>query len=378
MQKDTGFLFNALIFLFAIFNGNNIAAQVTFSEEEWIIPTYQVAPADKNPMFFRNESYQGASRHIYPYALNDVFSTQKADMAWKALILENEYIKLCITPEIGGKIYYATDKTNDYNFIYKNDVVRPAYIGMTGAWVSGGIEWDVLHHHRASTFLPVDYALVDNTDGNKTVWIGETDLRHRMRWTIGITVFPEKSYFRAQIKIHNTTPYTHSFLYWANVAVHANENYQVIFPPGVQFATYQAKTEFSHWPISREIYRGQDFTEGVDVSWWKNSASSVSFFSHNLKEDFMGGYDHGKNTGTLHIGDHNIVKGAKVWEWGSVPRGQATEAIMTENARLSNAYLLIGLGHKGLAHDKQAIENLKKAVDLATANLYAKIELRDL
>jgi len=332
MQKDTGSLFNALIFLFAIFTGNNIAAQVALSEEEWIIPTYQVAPADKNPMFFRNESYQGASRHIYPYALNDVFSTQKVDMAWKALILENEYIKLCITPEIGGKIYYATDKTNDYNFIYKNDVVRPAYIGMTGAWVSGGIEWDVLHHHRASTFLPVDYTLVDNTDGSKTVWIGETDLRHRMRWTIGITVFPGKSYFRAQIKIHNTTPYTHSFLYWANVAVHANENYQVIFPPGVQFATYHAKTEFSHWPVSCEIYRGQDFTEGVDLSWWKNSVSSASFFAHDLKEDFMGGYDHGKNTGILHIGDHNIVKGAKLWEWGSGPRGQATEAILTQNA----------------------------------------------
>ncbi|MFO7851962.1 MAG: DUF5107 domain-containing protein [Bacteroidota bacterium] len=306
--------------------------QVSISQEEWVIPTYRVAHADKNPMFFKNESYQGASRHIYPYALNDVFSKQKTDKAWKTLILENKYIKLCITPEIGGKIYYATDKTTDYNFIYKNDVVRPAYIGMTGAWVSGGIEWDVLHHHRASTFLPVDYELVENSDGSKTIWIGETDLRHRIRWTIGITAFPGKSYFRACIKIHNSTPYMHSFLYWANVAVHANENYQVIFPPSVQFATYHAKTEFTHWPISREVYRGQDFTEGVDVSWWKNSVTSASFFAHDLKEDFMGGYDHGKNTGTVHIGDHNIVKGAKVWEWGSGPRGQLTEAELTENA----------------------------------------------
>ncbi|HCC70481.1 MAG TPA: DUF5107 domain-containing protein [Bacteroidales bacterium] len=332
MQKDTGFLLKALIFLFAIFTGNNIAAQVTISEEDWIIPTYRVAPPDKNPMFFKNESYQGASRHIYPYALNDVFSKQKTAKAWKTLILENEYIKLYITPEIGGKIYYATDKTTDYNFIYKNDVVRPVYIGMTGAWVSGGIEWDVLHHHRASTFLPVDYDIVENSDGSKTIWIGETDLRHRIRWTIGITAFPGKSYFRALIKIHNLTPYIHSFLYWANVAAHANKNYQVIFPPSVQFATYHAKTEFTHWPISREVYRGQDFTEGVDVSWWKNSLTSASFFAHNLKEDFMGGYDHGKNTGTVHIGDHNIVKGAKVWEWGSGPRGQLTEAELTENA----------------------------------------------
>jgi len=309
-----------------------ISAQVTISEQEWVIPTYLVAPADKNPIFFEGESHQGASKRIYPYAMNDTYLDKKIDKAYKALILENKYIKLYITPEIGGKLYYATDKTNDYNFIYKNDVVRPSNIGMLGAWVSGGIEWCVLHHHRASTFLPVDYELVENEDGSKTIWIGETEPRHSMRWTIGITAFPGKSYFQAEIKILNRTPYTHSFLYWANVAAHTNKNYQVIFPPSVQFATYHAKNAFTHWPISTERYRGQDFTRGVDISWWVNSVSSNSYFAWDLKEDFMGAYDHGKETGTVHIGDHNIVKGAKLWEWGSGPRGQATEARLTENA----------------------------------------------
>ena len=114
----------------------------------------------------------------------------------KLLILENEYIKLCITPEIGGKLYYATDKTNNYNFIYKNDVVKPGNLGMTGAWVSGGIEWCVLHHHRASTILPVDYSLAENENGSKTIYIGETEPRHRMRWTIGITDTPENRILR--------------------------------------------------------------------------------------------------------------------------------------------------------------------------------------
>ncbi len=251
--------------------------------------------------------------------------------AWKALILENEYIKLCVTPEIGGKLYYATDKTNNYNFIYKNTVVKPSNIGMLGAWVSGGIEWCVLHHHRASTFLPVDYTISENADGSKTIRIGETEPRQRMRWTIAITAFPGKSYFMAEIKILNPTPFTNSFLYWANVAAHTNNNYQVIFPPSVQFATFHAKNSFTRWPFSTQVYNGQDFTRGVDVSWWKNSPNSNSFFAWDLKEDFMGGYDHGRETGTVHIGDHNIVKGAKLWEWGSGPRGQATEGRLTEN-----------------------------------------------
>jgi hypothetical protein len=143
--------FIALLIPFAL--NVSVKAQVKISEQEWTIPTYSVSPPDKNPMFFKNESYQGASKVIYPYGLNDVIANEKSDHEWKTLILENEYIKLCVTPDIGGKLYYGTDKTNGYNFIYKNGAVKPSNIGMLGAWVSGGIEWCVIHHHRASTFM---------------------------------------------------------------------------------------------------------------------------------------------------------------------------------------------------------------------------------
>jgi tetratricopeptide (TPR) repeat protein len=319
----------------------SLTAQVKISEQKWMIPTYDVNPPDKNPMFFKGESYQGASKYIYPYGLNDVIANEKGNKEWKALILENEYIKLCVTPEIGGKLYYGTDKTNGYNFIYKNGVVKPSNIGMLGAWVSGGIEWCVIHHHRASTMLPVDYDLKENGDGSKTIWIGETEPRHRMRWTIGITAYPGKSYYSAEVKIHNPTPYTNTFLYWANVAAHTNKDYQVIFPPSVEVATYHAKNSFTNWPISTEMYNGEDFTRGVDISWWVNSINQNSYFAYDLKEDFMGGYDHGKETGTVHIGDHNIVKGAKLWEWGSGEQGQATEGRLTDD---SGPYVEIMVG----------------------------------
>jgi len=329
------------IFLCSLLAGTNLFAQVKMSEEHLILPTYKVLAPEKAPVFFTNENYQGASRYTYPNALNDVISTEKVNQKWKFLILENEYIKLGITPEIGGKLYYATDKSNGYNFIYKNNEVKPGNLGMTGAWVSGGIEWCVLHHHRASTFLPMDYTLVENEDGSKTIYIGETEPRHRMRWTVGITVVPGKSYFEAEVSIYNPTPFTNTMLFWANVAAHTNTNYQTIFPPSVQLATFHSKNQFTHWPVSTEVYRGQDFTAGVDISWWKNVKESASFFAHDLQEDFMGGYDHGTNSGTVHIGDHNIVKGAKLWEWGSGPRGQATEGRLTET---SGPYVEIMVG----------------------------------
>lgn len=330
-----------LCILFTLLCNEFISAQVKMYEKQWSLPTYQVMPGEKAPIFFSNESFQGARRVIYPYALNDVISHKKVNQDWKALMLENEYIELCITPEIGGKIYYATDKTNNYNFLYKNNEVKPSNIGMTGAWVSGGIEWCVLHHHRASTVLPMDYSFSENEDGSKTIFIGETEPRHRMRWNVAVTMKPGKSYFEAELTIYNPTPYTNTFLNWANVATHVNETYQTIFPESVQVATFHSKNQFTRWPISTEVFRTQDFTEGVDVSWWKNVKENASFFAWDLKDDFMGGYDHGNNSGTVHIGDHNIIKGAKLWEWGSGPRGQATEARLTET---SGPYVEIMVG----------------------------------
>lgn len=331
----------SLFFVFILIFSFPTNAQVKMREELVTLPTFKVEPAEKAPIFFTGGSFQGAQRVVYPYAQNDVISNKKENQAWKFLILENEYIKLGITPEIGGKLYYATDKSNNYNFIYKNNEVKPSNIGMLGAWVSGGIEWCVLHHHRASTMFPMDYSMAENEDGSKTIFIGETEPRHRMKWSVGVTIRPGKSYFEAELTISNPTPTTNTFLYWANVATHANENYQTIFPPSVEFATYHSKTDFTRWPISTEEYRGQDFTGGVDISWWKNVKQSASFFAHDLQENFMGGYDHGTNSGTVHIGDHNIVKGAKLWEWGSGERGQATEGRLTET---SGPYVEIMVG----------------------------------
>lgn len=321
-----------LIFCTSLFFGASVMGQsgVKIYEEDWTIPGYQSPLPDPNPMFYNKESYQGASRVIYPYKLMDNIIAEKEEKTLKTVIVENEYIKVCITPEIGGKLYYATDKTNNYNFIYKNNTFKPANIGMFGAWVSGGIEWCVLHHHRASTFLPVDYSLQENPDGSKTIWIGETEPRQRIRWTIGVTVFPGKSYYQTEVKIHNRSALTHSFLYWANTATHVNDRYQVIFPPTQQFVVYHAKNSFAHWPVSHEVYNGVDYTAGVDLSWWKNHPEPISFFAYDLQEDFMGGYDFGKQSGTVHIGDHNIVKGAKLWEWGPGREGQIWDKALTD------------------------------------------------
>jgi tetratricopeptide (TPR) repeat protein len=302
---------------------------VVIRERPVVIPTYEAGPPERNPIFYTQESYQGAQKRIYPYALQDQLTHARVEKTYTSLELENPYVAISVLPQLGGRLFSATDKTNQYDFFYRQHVIKPALIGMLGAWISGGVEWCAFHHHRNTTFMPVDYTLVENSDGSKTIWIGETERRHRMRWLIGLTLFPDKSYIEATVKFFNRTALPHSILYWANVAVHVNDQYQVLFPPSVQVATYHSKIDFTHWPISQGDYRGHDY-RNADISWWKNSPDSNSFFAWNLREDFMGGYDHGRQAGVVHIGNHHVVCGAKLWEWGTGPYGRAWDEILTD------------------------------------------------
>ncbi len=318
-----------LSFLLVVSILTPLQAAVKVWEEPLTLPTYKLESPDPNPRFYTNESYQGAQKRVYPYAMQDGITDVREEQTYKALYLENEYIKLCILPEIGGRLFYATDKTNNYEIFYRQHVIKPALIGMLGAWISGGIEWCVFHHHRNTTYMPVDYTLADNDDGSKTIWFGETERRHRMKWLIGITLHPGRSNIETTVKMFNRTAEPHSILYWANVAVHVNDDYQVIFPPSVTTATYHSKNDFAHWPIGAETYRGTDY-RGVDLSWWKNHPEPISFFAWHIQEDFMGGYDHGQEAGVVHVGDHHVVCGAKLWEWSPGPRGRMWDKILTD------------------------------------------------
>lgn len=322
-------LVTLLIFLTSsmLMNGQST---VTIEEKPLIIPTYQVGPPDKNPIFFSGRNYQGAQGHVYPLPMYDVLTGVLKDQTYKAVYLENEYVKLCILPQLGGRIFSALDKTDQYDFFYHQHVIKPALIGMTGAWISGGVEWNIPDHHRATSQLPIDYRMVENPDGSKTTWVGETELSRGLKWSVGMTVYPGKSYVEATVKVFNPTPFIHSFLYWANVSVHCNENYQVIFPPSTQFGAQHAKGEFTSWPTGKGFYGGIDRT-GVDLSWWKNHPNPASIFAWNFTDDFLAGYDFGKDAGTVHVANHQVVTGKKFFLWGNNAEAKMWEKMLTES-----------------------------------------------
>jgi tetratricopeptide (TPR) repeat protein len=300
-------------------------------EESITIPTYLAGEPEPNPMFYFGRASQGAEGRVYPYPLYDTLTHKKVDKTYRVVWLENEYVRIGVLPEIGGRIFEGVDKTNGYHFFYRQHVIKPALIGLIGAWISGGVEWNIPHHHRATTFIPVQHTTEENPDGSRTIWVGELELRHRMRWAVGYTLHPGKSYLECKVRIVNRTPVVNTMLAFANVAVHANEQYQVIFPPRTQLGTHHHKREFVEWPIARSRYGGADFSAGVDVSWYKNHVAANSIFAWNYEDDFVAGYDHGRKAGTMAVADHHIVPGKKLWTWGNGPRGRMWDRILTDD-----------------------------------------------
>lgn len=299
-------------------------------EEDVVIPTYEVGNPDKNPMFLEKRVYQGSTGKVYPIPVIDKIYDEKIDKKYKAIYLENQYMKIMILPELGGRIQRAYDKTNNYDFVYYNEVIKPALVGLTGPWISGGIEFNWPQHHRPTTFSPVDYYLKENEDGSKTVWVNEIDTMYGTKGMAGFTLYPDKSYVEIKGQVYNRTNLPQTFLWWANPAVAANDHTMSVFPPDVHAVFDHGKRDVSTFPIATGTYYKVDYSAGVDISRYKNIPVPTSYMAYRSDYDFVGAYDESIAAGILHVADHHVSPGKKQWTWGNGDFGQAWDRNLTD------------------------------------------------
>jgi tetratricopeptide (TPR) repeat protein len=300
-------------------------------EQDVVIPTYPAPPPDKNPMFLDKRVYQGSTGKVYPNAFTDRLSDEKLDQTYKAVFLENQFLLVMILPELGGRIHIGQDKSNGYDFIYRQNVIKPALVGLLGPWISGGIEFNWPQHHRPSTYMPVEHAIERSDDGACTVWLSEHEPMNRMKGMVGIRLSPGKSTIEATVRIYNRTPFIQTFLWWANAGIRVHDQYQAFFPPDVTFVADHAKRAMSWYPLARNFYYGIDYSRGVDLSWYKNIPVPTSYMVTRSEYDFFGGYDHSKQAGMVHYANHHIAPGKKLWTWGNAEFGFAWDRELTDS-----------------------------------------------
>lgn len=305
--------------------------RVRIWSEDVLLPTYKVGEPSPHPMFLEKRVYQGSSGRTYPYPVIDRIFDERRDELHPALFLENRYLKVMVLPGFGGRIQYAYDKTNAYPFIYHNHVIKPALVGLAGPWLSGGIEFNWPQHHRPGTYCPVDWTIRANHDGSQTLWLSETEPMWHLKGTLGLSLYPDRAVLEIQIRLHNPTPLPQTFHLWTNTAVQVNEHYQSVFPPDVRAVYDHGKRDVSSFPIARGEYYKVDYSKGVDISWYKNIPVPTSFMAAGSEYDFLGGYDHGRGAGVLHVADHHAVPGKKQWVWGAGDFGRTWDRNLTDD-----------------------------------------------
>ncbi|MFN8441841.1 MAG: DUF5107 domain-containing protein [Caldilineaceae bacterium] len=295
-----------------------------------IIPTYPIGKPEKNPVFLEKRVYQGSSGVVYPYPVIESVADEKEDRQWLAIFLENRYLKIMILPELGGRVQMALDKTNGYHFIYYNRVIKPALVGLAGPWISGGIEFNWPQHHRPNTFGPVSWRIEAGEDGSQTVWCAEYEIMFNTKGMHGFRLYPDRAYLEIDVQLYNRTSEPQTFLWWANPAVHVNDDYQSIFPPDVHAVMDHGKRDVSTFPIATGTYYKVNYAPGTDISRYKNIPVPTSYMAYYSDYDFVGCYDHGKQAGMMHIANHHTVPGKKQWTWGTSNFGQAWDRQLTD------------------------------------------------
>ncbi len=300
------------------------SANVRAWEGTLTIPTYGWAE-DVNPKLWAIESEVKFSTTVkgsivYPYTMQDDLSRTKADRTYKALFLENEFLKVTCLPELGGRLHSVFDKTEGKEMFHLNDVIKPGMIAMRGAWISGGVEWNTgPHGHTVTILSPVDALIGRGPDGSAYLEINNLEKSLRTQWTVRVTLHPGKAYLDERIRIFNPVDAMSPYYFWNCTAFPNRPGTRFIYP--MTLGTDHAGVKFFAWPIH----------EGKDLTWLKNYETSSSVFSVNCVFDFFGAYDVDADRGIVQTADHHELSGKKAWTWGTWDFGLVSQQNITDN-----------------------------------------------
>ena len=266
------------------------------------LPTYEEGLPDPNPPFDQLTT----GRFNYPYTLRNNLTSRRVDHDWRAIYLENEYLKCSVLPDIGGHLYTCVDKTSGKSMFYANPSIKKAAIAYRGAWAAFGIEFNFPVSHNWVTMSPVNFAFAKHDDGSASVTVGNVDRVYGMEWTVELMLRPKSTVLEQRVTLSNRSDVRHRFYWWNNAGVPAWDDSQIEYP--MRFAATHGFTEIHPWPVDQD---------GVDYSVVRNHTKGpVSMFSYGSREDFMGVWNPHTNTGTVHFADYEEVPARKIWSWG--------------------------------------------------------------
>jgi tetratricopeptide (TPR) repeat protein len=292
-------------------------AQVKVWQGTLSLPTYEEGPPDPNPPF----DQFATERFNYPYTLRTNLTDHRAEHQWRAIFLENEYLKCSILPDIGGHLYTCIDKINGQPMFYANPSIKKANIGYRGAWAAFGVEYNFPVSHNWMSLSPIDFAFVHNADGSASVTVGNIDRVYGMEWNVAMVLRPKSTVLEQRVTLSNRSDVRHRFYWWNNAGVQVWDDSHVEYP--MRFAASHGFTEVQSWPVD---------SDGRDLSVIHNqTAGPVSLFVHGSREPFMGIWNPHSNSGTVHFANYDELPAKKIWSWGVDADGLDWRKALSDN-----------------------------------------------
>ena len=304
-----------------------VPAQVRVWQGSLTLPTYEEGKPDPNPPF---DSYS-TTQFSYPYTLRKNLTGQKQEHAWRAVFLENEYLKCTVLPDIGGHLYTCIDKVSGQPMFYANPSIKKAQIGYRGAWAAFGIEFNFPVSHNWVSMSPVDFAHATHPDGSASVSVGNIDRVYGMQWGVEMILRPGSTLLEERVTLYNRSDVRHRYYWWNNAGIQVWDDSRIEYP--MQFAASHGFTEVRRWPIA---------PDGSDSSVIKDQQSGpVSFFVHGSREPFMGIWNPKTQTGIVHYAEYSELPAKKIWSWGADAEGLGWRKALSDN---DSAYVEVQAG----------------------------------
>lgn len=261
-------------------------------------------PLNPHPVF-----PQWSTWPVYPYQYWGSMRKYVVKQRYSMPQIENEYLRVAVNADIGGRIWQLHDKIGDHDLANFNTEVHTYNAGFGLNYTSGGIETNYPLAHACSTSRPREISTVTREDGSASIIVSEYEQIWRTRWSVTYTLYPERSFLEIRVRIYNRTPHDSRYMYWNNCSFVLRGGSQYIFPDSAGAMHGQEHRTFS-WPM----WRHRDLSLYREVP-----PEMLGLYMLDTQEPFFGYYHHDEQFGLVHYADLADLPGRKHWTWGTDP-----------------------------------------------------------
>ncbi|MGE5449366.1 MAG: DUF5107 domain-containing protein [Bacteroidales bacterium] len=283
-----------LMMLWIGVNGQNNSGKVVCTEYEEYLLSHQLVVAGPVPTAFDPNG-------VYPYVSYSETANRPVPVIYKFIALENDFIRVTICPDLGGKVTSIIHKPSGKEVLYVPEVIRPTRILPRFYFVAGGIEVSFPISHSPSQNEKV-LSKIDRTANRTYVTCGERELRFGMQWSVEYSLGPMDNFLTQRVVFYNSGTMSYPWMSWSNAALPSTADTEFDFPSG-KVLSHASVIDTIDWKSEGPSHES-DIKEMTGYFWKTRDVNAFGVFTPS------------NGTGLYHVADETIAPGMKLWSYG--------------------------------------------------------------